>query len=135
MTDRLDAALWFPQRVLALRAERQQVLASNITNADTPDYKARDFDFRSALTAAISAASPAAMASSHPLHLSTSDTGTRPDSQPLQYRIPRQDSIDGNTVEIDTERAQFADNAVHYEAGLSDLNAKLKGLLAVIQGN
>ncbi len=116
MSNRIDDLFRFQQNALALRAGRQQVLASNIANADTPNYKARDIDFRSALTDAMTGGSPRSV-------------------QPLQYRIPRQDSIDGNTVELDAERAQFADNALRYEAGLSDVNAKIKSLLAVIQGN
>ena len=135
MIDRLDAVFRFQQSALALRAERQQVLASNIANADTPAYKARDFDFRGALANALGGGSSAALAAPHPAHLPTGAAGVTTSGQPLLYRTPRQDSIDGNTVELDAERAQFADNALRYEASLSDVNAKIKGLLAVIQGN
>ncbi len=136
MPDRLDAVFRFQQSALALRAERQQVLASNIANADTPAYKARDFDFRGALANAMgSGAGTAPLAAPHPAHLPVGAAGVTASGQSLLYRTPRQDSIDGNTVELDAERAQFADNALRYEASLSDVNGKIKSLLAVIQGN
>lgn len=147
MIDKLDQAFRFHQNALALRAERQQVLASNIANADTPNYKARDFDFRTALQGAtgaavaargapVTAAIPASASAppSHPRHLALTAAGSTPSGQALLYRTPRQDSIDGNTVELDAERAQFADNALRYEASLSAVNGRIKSLLAVIQG-
>lgn len=136
MIDKLDQAFRFHQNALALRAERQQVLASNIANADTPNFKARDMDFRQALQGAMAAAAPqqdAAALLAHPRHL-TLAAGSTPSGQPLLYRTPRQDSIDGNTVELDAERAQFADNALRYEASLSAVNGRIKSLLTVIQG-
>ena len=151
MTDRLDNEFRFHQSALALRAERQQVLASNIANADTPNFKARDIDFRKALQQALggseslpaNAASPSLSSSpvaSHPAHLTSASTtgstasGSTASGAELLYRTPRQDSIDGNTVELDPERAQFADNAVRYEASISAVNGKLKSLLAAITG-
>ncbi len=157
MTDRLDNEFRFHQSALALRAERQQLLASNIANADTPNFKARDMDFRKALVQALgggtSAASAnpsagagtplmssasslaAALLASHPAHLtSTASAGSTASGADLLYRTPTQDSIDGNTVELDAERAQFADNAVRYEASISAVNGKLKSLLAAITG-
>ncbi len=128
MPDKLDSEFQFHQRALALRADRQQLLASNIANAATPNYKARDIDFRKALLSAM--AGPAA----------GGDTGSQlPASSSLAaaellYRIPRQDSIDGNTVELNTELVQFADNAVRYEASVSAVNGKIKSLLAAIMG-
>ncbi len=137
MIDKLDQAFRFHQNALALRAERQQVLASNIANADTPNFKARDIDFRQAMQSAMATAgaSPqaAAAAPAHPRHLPLY-AGSTPSGQPLLYRTPRQDSIDGNTVELDAERAQFADNALRYEASLSAVNGRIKSLLTVIQG-
>ncbi len=156
MTDRIDSEFRFHQSALALRAERQQLLASNIANADTPNYKARDIDFRQALTHALgggmavtgagaaqvastSGALAAALSASHPAHLNASAAGASASGSTASgaeqlYRTPRQDSIDGNTVELDAERAQFADNAVRYEASISAVNGKLKNLLAVITG-
>ncbi len=139
MIDKLDQAFRFHQNALSLRAERQQVLASNIANADTPNYKARDFDFRAALQGVMGPSGPAQgsippASASHPRHLALPSAGSTPSGQALLYRTPRQDSIDGNTVELDAERAQFADNALRYEASLSAVNGRIKSLLAVIQG-
>ncbi len=136
MINKLDAAFRFHQNALSLRAERQQVLASNIANADTPNYKARDFNFRAALGEAMGAAGTgqAPLATPHPGHLKAAAAGRTPSGQVLEYRLPRQDSIDGNTVELDAERAQFADNAIRYEASLSAVNGRIKSLMAVIQG-
>ncbi len=138
MADRLDDLFRFNQRALSLRAERQQVLASNIANADTPNYKARDFDFRKALQTAVGEAQSVMPAATYPAHLGAPVVSggvnvKTASGQPLLYRIPRQDSIDGNSVELDAERAEFADNAIRYEASLSDVNGKIKSLLAVIQ--
>lgn len=134
MSDRIEDLFRFQQNALALRAERQQLLASNIANADTPGYKARDVDFRAALAGAMGTGS-APMSATQVNHLPATSAGSSRSGQPLLYRIPNQDSIDGNTVELDAERAQFADNALRYEASLSDVNGKIKSLLAVIQGN
>lgn len=132
MSGRIDELFRFQQNALALRAERQQVLASNIANADTPNFKARDIDFRRAMSTAMSDSTSA----SNDRHLRPGNAAAHTRSgQPLLYRIPHQDSIDGNTVELDAERAQSADNALRYEAVLSDVNGKIKSLLAVIQGN
>ena len=134
MINKLDAEFRFHQNALSLRAERQQLLASNIANADTPGFKARDIDFRSALAGALAAAPAAApVAATHRQHLPVPAVHATA-GQPL-YRMPRQDSIDGNSVELDAERAQFADNALRYEASLSAVNGKIKNLLSVIQGN
>jgi flagellar basal-body rod protein FlgB len=114
--DRLDDMLKFQTQALQLRSERQALLSSNIVNADTPGYKAVDFDFAQALRAATTGSTP----------------GTaKPD---LLYRAPSQASLDGNSVELDGERARFADNAVRYEAALKFLNAQLKAMLAAMQG-
>jgi flagellar basal-body rod protein FlgB len=132
MPDLLSDHFQFHQKALALRAERQQILASNMANADTPHYKARDIDFRQSLAHALGASSDATLA------LAATHSGHRVGSLasgaiPLLYRLPRQDSIDGNTVELDTERALAADNALRYEAGLLAINSKIKDLLAVMQ--
>lgn len=133
MTDRLDDHFRFNQLSLSVRAQRQQVLASNIANADTPHYKARDLDFGRQLQAASASIASAAVgvAQTHAAHLSTQAATSQ---AALRYRMPRQDSIDGNTVEVDTERALFADNALRYETSVSAVNGKIKSLLAVIQG-
>jgi flagellar basal-body rod protein FlgB len=130
MNSPLDAALAFHQRALDLRAQRQQVLASNIANADTPNYKARDLDFRVAMETALKPGA-GAMARSDRAHLSgAAITG----GGALLYRQTVQASVDGNSVDIDIERAQFADNALRYEANLMFISGQIRGLLSAIQG-
>lgn len=139
MANSLDDLFRFHQQALSLRAERQQVLASNIANADTPNYQARDFDFSAALRAAVgtggSPASAVPLAVSVPGHMNGTPSMERTASgQELKYRTVQQGSVDGNTVDMDTERAAFADNALRYEFNLTRLNQQIKGMLAAIQG-
>ncbi|MEQ1674331.1 MAG: flagellar basal body rod protein FlgB [Candidatus Nitrotoga sp.] len=134
MIDKLDDALRFQQTALSLRAARQELLASNIANADTPNYKARDIDFASTLKNALAGTStelPAVKTSA--MHLE-GNSGASVLGAPVMYRKPVQPSADGNTVDMDVERAQFADNALRYEASVIFVNEKLKGILAAIQG-
>lgn len=135
MLDRLDDLLNFHTQALRIRDQRQQVLASNIANADTPDYKARDLDFKAALQGALQG-SPAAggvgLAVTAPGHLG-GKPGPAAESG-LLYRTPAQGSVDGNTVDMDAERAAFAENAIQYEFNLNRINQQIKGMLAVIQG-
>lgn len=134
MIGKLDDYLRFNQLALEMRAQRQQVLASNIANSDTPNYKARDFDFSSALQNAMARANdPAAMAQTRPAHM-PSTAGTLPDGTPLLYRQPAQAAVDGNTVDMDVERNQFADNALRYQAGVSMVNIQIKEMLLALQG-
>lgn len=136
MIGKLDEALRFHQTALSLRAERQQVLASNIANADTPNYKARDIDFSSALKQALSTSGEAVptLAKTSPAHLGGTSGATTASGAPLLYRTTAQGSVDGNTVDMDAERNQFADNALRYEASISFAGGELKKLLAAIQG-
>ncbi len=137
MIGKLDEALHFQQTALRLRAERQQVLASNIANADTPNYKARDIDFSSALKQAVTTASaPAAgaLVKTSPLHLAGNPAGLTASGVPVMYRTAAQGSVDGNTVDMDNERSQFADNALRYEAGVTFAAGQLKKLLSAVQG-
>src|SRR5574340_578952 len=129
MISKLDELLNFHQTALNLRTQRQQILASNIANADVPQFKARDIDFSKALQSALSQSGErVGLAVTSSRHLSPATNS--PASRDLQYRVPHQDSIDGNTVDMDLERAQFADNAIHVEANLTFLNSQLKMMLA-----
>lgn len=122
----------FMQDALNLRAYRQQILASNIANADTPNYKARDIDFAKELQRAQGVqAGRLGMAATSANHLQAS--GGMLNAQAL-YRTPVQPSIDGNTVDMDVERAQFADNAIHYQFVLDHISGKMKTMLAAIRG-
>ena len=137
MTNSLDDLFKFHQQALSLRSERQQVLASNIANADTPNYKARDFDFAAALREATSggsvSAAPLAVTSTGHMN-ATPSTDRSAGGVDLQYRTVQQASVDGNSVNMDAERAQFTDNAVHYQTSLTVLTHEIKMMLAAIQG-
>ena len=133
MMDKLDAALRFQQEALNLRAQRQEVLSANIANADTPGYKARDFDFAGTLSQAMERGRQGgiALALTSPRHVAAQAGAF--DIGELAYRIPAQSSIDGNTVEMDQERVQFADNSMRYESDLTVLGAQIKTLLSAVQ--
>jgi flagellar basal-body rod protein FlgB len=132
MTDKIGDMLRFHQQALALRGHRQQLIASNIANADTPNFKARDIDFKSALANALGgkAGSPPLMQTST-RHLQAALGGL---NAQVQYRTETQSSVDGNTVNVDLERGQFAENAVYYEAALTFVNGQLRSLQTAIQG-
>ena len=115
-------------KALDLRSQRHQVLASNIANADTPNYKARDFDFSAAMQNALGGKVPGGalpMRLSAPGHLDGS--GGR-GSPALQYRTEHQSAVDGNTVDMDVERAQIADNALQYQILTQLISNKFQGL-------
>jgi flagellar basal-body rod protein FlgB len=145
MAGKLDDYLNFNQTALNLRSQRQQLLASNIANADTPNYKARDIDFAATLknklkgtdsSSPVQSLPGVPMATTSPMHLAGKaplPTPTR-HSDDLPYRTVDQPSLDGNTVDLDVERNQFADNGLHYEATVTAVNGQIKALMSVIQG-
>lgn len=126
----LTNALEFQTEALTLRAERQRLIASNIANADTPGYKARDMDFAATLRAVRGEPDGGALgpaATSHPAHFTGSHApGERPE---LVWALHSQDSVDRNTVDMDRERATFADNSVRYEATLRFINGSVRTML------
>jgi flagellar basal-body rod protein FlgB len=134
MLNTLDQFFAGRMSALDLRAQRSELLASNVANADTPNYKARDFDFPQALQAALGGprGSQGALqvARTSAGHM-TGVGGSKPD---VKYRVPVQASIDGNTVELDTELGQFTDNAVRYQADLTFVSGQIRLLLTAIQG-
>ena len=138
MIGKIDQYLSFNETALSLRAQRQELLASNIANADTPNYKARDIDFSSALQGALAskgaAASPLATTAQNHIGRGLPSGNTLANGTPVLYRGEVQGAVDGNTVDMDVERNQFADNALRYEAGITMINHQIKGLLAAIQG-
>lgn len=133
MIDKLDATFRFYQDAANLRAHRQQLIASNIANADTPHFKARDIDFKTTLEGALTGTRTAKLITSAPNHINSPATGTA-GGEPLLYRTAVQGSVDGNTVDMDVERNQFADNAIHYEANLTFISDQIKTMRAAIQG-
>lgn len=115
MLSKIDKELAFVQSALDLRARRQEILAANIANADTPNYKARDLDFGAALKTAMgSVDGPLKLARTSGRHLDTGAAGGAPGAF-NKFRSVVQPSLDGNTVDVDVERAHFADNALHYQ--------------------
>ena len=110
--DRIDAYLGIHTRALTLESRRTELLANNLANADTPGFKSRDIDFRSALGAAATAGG----------------------ADELKYRVPLAPALDGNTVDAQLEQAAFADNAVRYQATLTFINGKLRSLMTAITG-
>lgn len=129
----LDAYLGVHAQALTLRSRRTEVLAANIANADTPGYRARDIDFRSALAAASRAQAPDALRTTQTRHIASSPTSTA--GLDLKYRTPLAPALDGNTVDTQLEQAAFAENSVRYQATLSFLNSKLRALLTAITGH
>ena len=158
MLDKLDKEFAFGREALDVRSYRQELLSSNIANADTPGYKARDVDFSTALAGAlkqkggasgtatlkmaqpVSVSTGASMAVTAKGHLSGTSTltasgGSSDDYGRLAYRVPSQPSLDGNTVDLDSERVQFADNALHFEAGMTVISSQIKSMLSAITSN
>lgn len=137
----LDASFNFHESSLRLRAQRQELLAGNIANADTPNFKARDLDFSTALKSAISENSqlttlgntmkPIATSA---MHIGANNAATPAEATDIKYRGILQGSVDGNTVDMDVERNQFTDNAIRYEASVMMISGKIKRMLAAIQG-
>jgi flagellar basal-body rod protein FlgB len=141
--DKLDALFDFNATALRVRAQRQEILAANIANADTPNYKARDIDFASSLKKALeanvsNAANNAAASSNGNITLSTSHAKHIPGGNSgiseadLLYRPLIQGSVDGNSVDGEVERTAFVDNAIHYEANITMLNAQIKDMNAAL---
>lgn len=140
MIDQLGSAFDYHQQALSLRQARHEVLAANIANADTPNYKARDIDFASELKRATAGSAQHAahqggldLARTSNRHIAGEGPAWRGGSAQLLYRTPDQPSLDGNTVDMDRERTQFADNAVRYQAALTILNRRIQGLKNAMQ--
>ena len=118
------------EQALLLHGQRLSVLATNISNADTPNYKARDIDFSAVLAHTDESALP--MRITQAAHLTLNDDGLAPGE--LKYRNPYQASLDGNTVEMPVEQAAFSENNVRYQASLTFINSKIAELQFAIAG-
>lgn len=137
MIDRLDQDLSALRNAMNIRGYRQELLASNIANADTPHYKARDVDFKGALQAAMGgrgfpAVQPVTLARTQAGHFG--GNGESAHSSAVKYRTEYQGAVDGNTVNMDVERAAFAENALQLEALIMFVNKRFEGLQRAIQG-
>ena len=135
MKNMLEKNLMAHQTALNLQAYRQQLLASNIANSDTPNFKARDILFRDALDAALDRGrlgQQLPLKKTHAQHL-----GSKAEFSPeafVRYRTEWQSAVDGNTVDMDMERAAFAENTVHYEASITFINGLLRSMQTAIAG-
>jgi flagellar basal-body rod protein FlgB len=133
MIDRIDSDTRVLQTALNVRAYRQELLASNMANADTPHYKARDIEFKDALASALGAPGGSIrMANTSPAHLQGLNANTF--GTPLLYRKEQQSAVDGNTVNMDVERSAFADNALQVEALLTFVRGSFKDMNNAITG-
>ena len=141
--DKLDALFDFNATALRVRAQRQEILAANIANADTPNYKARDIDFAASLKKALEAnvagaANNASVSSNGQMSLTTTHGKHIPGSSgvvneaDLLYRPLIQGSVDGNSVDGEVERTAFVENAIQYEANILMLNAQIKSMTAAL---
>lgn len=127
-----DQALGVHDDALRFRSQRSSILANNLANLDTPNYKARDIDFKSALANASGSSSSLKMAATNSAHQHGSSMSVG--SNDVQYRIPTQPSIDGNTVEEHVEHAKYMENSLDFQATFTFLNSKFKGLTSAIRG-
>ena len=125
-----DNFLGIHEQALKVRARRSEVLAANMANADTPGYKARDFDFNSLLRHEIH--KQVRLAATHSGHIRT-DQGLVASTE-MKYRVPQQASVDGNTVEMEREQSAFSENAMRYQASLRFVDSKISGMLRAIKG-
>lgn len=126
MLDRLNESFNTMQQSLSLHAKRQEVLSANIANADTPGYKARDFDFSDRLDQALDQQDSGALKTTSAGHMA-GRTGVLDDAQ-LGYRVPTQSSLDGNTVDMDMERIDFAENSLRYQADVQMLTSHIQNM-------
>ena len=121
-------------QAMDLRSQRHQVLASNVANADTPHYKARDFDFQDAMQNAMAGrglGQGLAMAATQRGHLGGANGVAQPN---LQFRRETQSAVDGNTVDMDVERTQITDNAVQYQILTQLIGDRFRGLKSALAG-
>lgn len=133
MSFSLDNYFGIHQQSLSLRSQRNTVIANNLANADTPGFKARDYDFKAVLAQAGGPpASGEQLRVTHNRHLGGSDGSGA--TGPLLYRVPMQPAQDGNTVEQDREQAAFAENSVRYQASLQFLSSRIQSMVNVLKG-
>ncbi len=128
----LDNVFGVHEAALKLRAQRTEVLASNLANADTPNYKAKDIDFQAAMRKATALSSAGTLKTTQKGHISSAGLGGLDDF--VKFRIPTQPALDGNSVETHVEQAAFAKNAMEYQATLRFFEGKSKSIVTAIKG-
>jgi len=120
--------LQFHASALQLRSRRNDILASNIANAATPHFKARDLDFHSEIRRV---GGLGRLDTNNVKHFASASHAA---SNPVTYRQPITSSVDGNTVELNVEQMEFSENVVRYQTTLGFLNRRISGLLSAIKG-
>lgn len=134
MINKLDKELNFHHQALSLRTARQELLSSNVANADTPNFKAKDIDFASVLREKLSLTANTnnvGLTTTSPMHIGVNTNGALDNS--LLYRVPLQPSADGNTVDMDMERTRFADNSIKYDASITFITNEFRNLTKAMQ--
>jgi flagellar basal-body rod protein FlgB len=121
------------ERVMTLASQRIELLAANMANADTPNYKARDIDFKAALAAADGDSQAVTLAATRQGHIQGAGPGAS-GRQDVLYRVPEQPSLDGNTVDAQKESAAIAETATRYQASLAFLDLRIRNLRTAITG-
>lgn len=137
MIDNSDPLFGAHAQALGLWQRRAEVISSNLANADTPGFLARDLDFRKAMSAATGAmdGDRLAMAATEAGHIGGNPAVAMADADKLAYRVETQPTMDGNTVDTQVEQAQFAGNAIHYQASLSFITGQIHAMRLAITGN
>lgn len=125
-----EKALGISEKALQFRVKRSEVLAQNLVNVDTPNYKSRDIDFKTALSSQQNSGSTRLQATNS-RHIAPSNLSFDPQ---LMYRNPLQPSLDGNTVDEQVEMTKFAKNSMDFQSSFQFLNGKFKGLKDAIRG-
>lgn len=123
-------ALGVYEAALKIRTQRAEVLAGNLANVDTPNFKARDFDFQKALSSELARSAQAGKSNFAPGQSSARDSV----SLAMQYRTPTQPSVDGNTVDEHLEHAEYMANSLEHQTAFTLLNSRFKGLISAIRG-
>ncbi|MCF7202198.1 flagellar basal body rod protein FlgB [Pseudomonas oligotrophica] len=133
MSISFDKALGIHEKALDFRAQRAEVLANNIANADTPNYKARDLDFKTVLAQqAAKGQGGFATERTHARHIASE--GLELADPALRFRTPAQPSLDQNTVDLQIEQSSYAQNAIDFQASFTLLNSKFRGLMTALRG-
>ncbi len=137
---KLDDHIGVHADALRVRSQRAELIANNLANADTPGFKARDVDFRAALAASGygnaghgTGGGAIALNTTQGRHLGGAESAGGADAA-QKYRQPLAPALDGNTVDVQVEQASFAENAVRYQATLTFINSRLRGLMTAITG-
>jgi len=134
MQNFVDKLFGIQAQTMNLRSERAELLAANLANADTPNYKAKDIDFSSALNRATGSELDKTISinTNNAEHINNLASGESIDA--IRYRIPSSASLDGNTVDGDFERSAFSENAIRYQVSVQTLSNRINGIISVLRG-